>query len=127
MTFFSSAFGISREACAIFTGKRAEALGEGLGVLAREQRGRHHDRDLLAVHRRDEGRAQRDFGLAEADVAADEPVHRLARAEIVEHRVDDVLLILGLVIGEAGAELLVHAVRDGEPRRLAQHAARPRS
>src|SRR5439155_17058470 len=44
----------------------SEAVGEGLGVLAREQRGRYHDGDLLAVHRRDEGRAQRDLGLAEA-------------------------------------------------------------
>jgi hypothetical protein len=34
----------------------AEALGEILRVLAREQRGRHHDRHLLPVHRRDERR-----------------------------------------------------------------------
>jgi hypothetical protein len=89
-------------------------------VLAREQRGRHHDGDLLAVHCRDEGGAQRHFGLAEADIAAHQPVHRLAGAEIVEHRVDDGLLILGLVVGEAGAELLIHAVRHGQARRLAQ-------
>jgi hypothetical protein len=31
-----------------------------------------------------ERRAQRDFRLAEADVAADEPVHRPAFGEIVE-------------------------------------------
>ena len=63
----------------------AEALGEGLEVLARQQRGRHHDRHLLAAHGRDEGGAQRHLGLAEADVAADQPVHRLAGAEVVEH------------------------------------------
>ena len=66
-------------------GEAAEALAEGLVVLAREQRGRHHDCDLLAVHRRDEGGAQRHLGLAEADIAAHQPVHRLAGAEIVEH------------------------------------------
>ena len=66
--------------------KAAEALGEGLGVLARQQRGRHHHRDLLAVHRGDEGGAQRHLGLAEADVAADQPVHRPAGGEIVERR-----------------------------------------
>ena len=98
----------------------AEALAEGLVVLAREQRGRHDHRDLLAVHRRDESGAQRHLGLAEADVAAHQPVHRLAGAEIVEHRVDHGLLVLGFVVGEAGAELLVHAVRDGELRALAQ-------
>ena len=53
-----------------------EALGEGLEVLAREQRGRHHHRHLLAAHGRGEGRAQRHLGLAEADVAADQPIHR---------------------------------------------------
>ena len=108
-------------------GEAAEALREGLVVLAREQRGRHHDGDLLAVHRRDEGGAQRHLGLAEADVAAHQPVHRLAGAEIVEHRVDHGLLVLGLVVGEAGAELLVHAVRDGELRAPRATAARPRS
>jgi hypothetical protein len=61
-----------------------EALGEGLEVLARQQRRRHDDGDLLAAHRRDEGGAQRHLGLAEADIAADQPVHRPAGAEIVE-------------------------------------------
>ena len=70
--------GTRREACAILTGKPAQAVGEGLGVLARQQRRRHHHRHLLAVHRGDEGGAQRHFGLAEADVAADQPIHRPA-------------------------------------------------
>ena len=98
----------------------AEPVGEGLEVLAREQRRRHHDRDLLAVHRRDEGGAQRHLGLAEADVAADQPVHRPAGGEIVEHGVDGGLLVLGLLVGEAGAELVVEAGSTAEPRRLAQ-------
>ena len=100
--------------------KPAEALGEGLGVLAREQRGRHHDRDLLAVHGGDEGRAQRHLGLAEADIAAHQAIHRPAGGEIVEHGVDGGALIVGLLVGEAGAELVIEAVIDAEPRRFAQ-------
>ena len=98
----------------------AQALGESLGVLARQQRRRHHDGDLLAVHRGDEGGAQRDLGLAEADIAADEPIHRPAGVEIVEHGADGGELILGLLVGKAGAELVVEARGDGEPRRLVQ-------
>ncbi len=51
--------------------KAVEAVGEGLVMLAREQRRRHDNRHLLALHHRDEGRAQRHLRLAEADVAAD--------------------------------------------------------
>ena len=69
-------------------GSPAKRCDEILGVLAREQRRRHDDRGLLAVDRGGEGRAQRDLGLAEADVAADQPVHRPARREIVERRLD---------------------------------------
>ena len=100
----------------------AEALGEGLGVLARQQRGRHHHRDLLAAHHRDEGRAQRHLGLAEADVAADQPVHRAAGGEIVERRIDRGLLVVGFLVGEARGEFVGRAGRDREPRRLAQLA-----
>ena len=98
----------------------AQSIGERLEVLAREQRGRHHDRHLLAVHGGDEGGAQRHFGLAEADVAANEPVHRPAGGKIVEHGADGGLLVVGLVIGKAGAEFVVEAGLDREPRRFAQ-------
>ena len=54
-----------------------EALDEGAMVLAGQQGRGTDDRHLLARHRRHEGRAQRHLGLAEADVAADQPVHRL--------------------------------------------------
>ena len=86
-------------------------------MLARQQRRRHHHRHLLAVHRRDEGGAQRHFGLAEADIAADQPVHRPAGGEIVEHRVDGRLLVLGLLIGEARGELVIEALRRRQHRR----------
>ncbi len=80
-----------RRPCAT-TGRSAPAArrtaGRSLGVLARQQRRRRDDRRLLAVDRRGEGGAQRDLGLAEADVAAHQPVHRPARGEIVERRLD---------------------------------------
>ena len=55
-------------------------------MLAGEQGGRRDHRNLLAVHRRDERGAQRDLGLAEADVAAHQPVHRLAFGEVARAR-----------------------------------------
>ena len=90
-----------------------EALGEGAEVLARQQRGRHHHRDLLAGHRGDEGGAQRHLGLAEADIAADQPVHRPAGGQIVEHVARWRCLVLGLLVGEARRELVVDALRAG--------------
>ena len=99
-----------------------EALAEDARVLAGEQRRRHDDRGLLRVDRRGEGGAQRHLRLAEADVAADEPVHRPAGAEVVERRLDRALLVLRLVIGKAGAEFVVEAVGHGEARRGLGHA-----
>ena len=86
-----------------------EALAEGAVMLARQQRGRRDHGDLLARHRRHEGRAQGDLGLAEADVAADQPVHRLAGGHVVQHVGNGLQLVVGLGIGEAGAEFLVGA------------------
>ena len=56
------------------------ALAEVVVVLLREHGGRHEDGDLLAAHHRLERGADRDLGFAEADVAADEPIHRAARS-----------------------------------------------
>ena len=88
-----------------------EAVGEGGVVLPRQQSRRADDRHLASAHRHDKGRAQGHLGLAEADVAADQPVHRLAGAEVAQHVGDGVQLVLGLLIGEAGAELVEDAVR----------------
>ena len=57
-----------------------EALGERAVVLLGEDRRRRQDEHLLAVVGGLEGGAQRDLGLAVADVAADQAVHRLRRA-----------------------------------------------
>ena len=88
-----------------------EALDEGAVVLARQQgRGADHGH-LLAGEGGDEGRAQRHLGLAEADIAAHQPVHRLARRHVFQHVGDGLELVVGLGIGEAGAEFLVGAFR----------------
>ena len=59
-------------------------------VLLREDRRRAQDHDLLAVLRRLEGGPQRHLGFAEADVAADEAVHRLGGLHV------------GLDVGDGG-------------------------
>ena len=81
------------------------ALGEGLLVLADEQRRRHEDRDLLAVLDRLERRAHRDLGLAVADVAADEPVHRDLLLHVGLDLVDADQLVGRLDVGEGVLEL----------------------
>ncbi len=94
-----------------------EALAEGLEVLAGEQRRRHHHRDLLAFHHGDERGSQRNLGLAEAHIAADEPVHRPALGQVLGHGLDAGELVVGLVIGEARQEFGVGAVGNLEDRR----------
>ena len=82
-----------------------QALGEGAVVLLRQDRRRHEHQHLLAVLGGDEGRAQRDLGLAVADVAADEPVHRARGLHVGLDRVDGVALVRGLAVGEGLLEL----------------------
>ncbi len=91
-------------------------------MLAREQRRRHHHRDLLARHHRDERRAQRHFGLAEADIAADQPVHRAAARQIRRHRLDTGQLVIRFLIGEEGDEFVISALGLLQRRRLLQLA-----
>ena len=56
-------------------------------VLRREDLGRRHERHLQPVLHRDDRREQRDDRLARADVALQQPVHRLRP----QHVVDDLL------------------------------------
>ena len=69
-------------------------------VLLGQDRGRHEKGRLFAFLHRLENGADRDLGLAEADIAADEPVHR-ARAFHVPFRFEDgPLLVLGFLVDE---------------------------
>ena len=81
-------------------GETFEPADEIVEMLAREQCRRTHDRDLQPRHRRDERAAQRDLGFAEADIADDQPVHRLARRQILQHFADRAVLIVGFGIGK---------------------------
>ena len=76
------------------------AFAQIFPVLLGEDRRRHEKGRLLAfLHRLEDG-ADRDLGLAKADVAADEPVHR-ARAFHVALRFENgALLVLGLLVDE---------------------------
>ncbi len=71
---------------------------------------------------RDEGRAQRDFGLAEADVAADQAVHRLARAHVVDDGVDRRRLVGRFLEAEALGERVQVVRLDFELMALARGA-----
>ena len=86
-------------------GETGVALGEGLGVLAHEQGGGREDGDLLAVGHGLEGGAHGDLGLAVADVAADEPVHRLGPLHVRLDLVDGDQLVGGLGVGEGLLQL----------------------
>jgi hypothetical protein len=81
-----------------------EAVAEVLVVLLGQQRGRAQYRHLLAVGHGDEGGAHGDLGLAEADVAADQAVHRLAGFHVLDHGIDGRLLVGRFLEAEAVGE-----------------------
>ena len=74
-------------------------------MLLGEDRRRHQHHHLLALGRRLVGGTQRDLGLAVADVAADQPVHRPVGLHVGLDRLDRVDLVGGLAIGERALEL----------------------
>ena len=63
-------------------GKLGHARAEAAMVLFRQDRRRHEHSDLLARIDRPERAADRDLGLAVADVAADQAVHRLSLGHV---------------------------------------------
>ena len=105
--------------------ERGVALGERGEVLLDQQRGRHQHRDLLAVLHRLERGADRDLGLAVADVPADQPVHRHRPLHVALDLVDGAELVRGLHVGEGVLEFAlpgrVRAEREpgrGHPGRV---------
>ena len=91
-----------------------EAVAEGLAVLVGEEGRGHEDRHLLAVLYRLERGAHRDLGLAEADVTADEAVHRHLALHVGLHRVDRGLLVGRLLEGERILHLVLPRRVGGE-------------
>ena len=88
-------------------GQAGEALLEGVVVLLRQHGRRHEDGDLVAVHHRLEGGAHRDLRLAEADVAADQAVHRPRRLHVGLDLADRGELVGRLDVRERRFELLL--------------------
>ena len=86
--FCCSALLRKRDSAATLHREVVEALGEGHEVLLGQHRRRREDRHLLAAQHRQQRRAQRDLGLAVADVAADQPVHGPPVLHVVEHGLD---------------------------------------
>ena len=78
-----------------------EALGERAVVLLGEDRGGREHQHLLALTGRLEGGAQGHLGLAIADVAADQPVHRSRRFHVGLDQFDRLQLVGCLGEGEA--------------------------
>ena len=95
-----------------------EAPGKGLHMLASQHGGGRHHGHLTAGEDRGGGGTQGHLGLAEADIAADEPIHRPPRGEIAHHPVHGARLICGEVESETGGEALHLPDRGGQDRRL---------
>ena len=87
--------------------ERREPLAERDEVLLGEERRRHEHGDLLALHHGLERRAHGDLGLAEPDVAADEPIHRLGQLHVGLDLVDRRDLVGRLLVGERVLELVL--------------------
>ena len=81
-------------------------------MLLGQDRGGREQQHLPAVDGDGECGAHRDLGLAEADVAADEPVHRTRCLEILLHGFDRGLLVGRLAVGEARLELRQPLARE---------------
>jgi hypothetical protein len=92
----------------------AIALAEGVPVLLRKDRRGREEEGLAPIRRRDEGCAHADLRLPEADVAADEAVHRAGCLEVLLDGFDRRQLVRSLLVGEARLELLDELVVGGE-------------
>ncbi len=99
-----------------------EAVHQRLVVLLGQQRGRRQERHLPAARDGDEGGAQGHLGLAEADVAAHQPVHRARADHVLDHRVDGGVLVGRFLEAEVVGELLVVLRRVAEGVALARRA-----
>ena len=82
-------------------------LAEGVQMLLGQDRGRDQHGHLPAVLRRLEGGPDRHLGLAEADVAADQPVHRARPLHVGLGLGDGPDLVGGGDEGEGGLEFLL--------------------
>ena len=82
-----------------------EALGKREVMLVGQHRGGYQHRHLFAIDGGLEGRPQGHLGLAEADVAAEQAVHRAARLHVGLDLLDGAQLIGCLLVGEGHLQL----------------------
>ena len=101
----TSAGGRNRETISTRDREIAETLPEGRRVLLGEHRCRHQHQHLAPAGDRLQRRPHGDLGLAEADVAAYQPVHRPVALHVLGHRVDGPQLVVRLLVGERRLEL----------------------
>ena len=94
-----------------------KALGESLEVLTGQKGGRYHHRNLAPGHGGNESCTKCHFRLAEPNVAANQPIHRPPRRQIVKNRIDRRKLIVRFLVGESRRELVVDAFRCFHHRR----------
>ena len=88
-------------------------------MLFAEQGGRAQHGHLLAAGDGAEGGAQGDFGLAEADVATDQAVHRFARFHVFDHGGDGLRLVDRFLEAETVGEGLIVVFLESEGMALA--------
>ena len=87
--------------------KWRKALGKIIVMLMRQQRGRDQHRHLAVVLHRFECGPHGHLGLAVPHVAADQPVHRLARFHVAGDVLDRFQLIGRFLVFEGGFELVI--------------------
>ncbi len=87
-------------------------------VLLGEDFGRRHERDLEAVLHRDQGGHERDDRLARADVALEQPVHRLRAFHVADDFGNHLLLIAGQLERQHAPRRLADLVGDDDRTRL---------
>ena len=95
-------------------GEGLHARNGGIKMLPRQNGRGRQNRALLAAHHALERRAQGDFGLADADVAAQQAVHRVGLLHVMLDVGGAGQLVGGLVVGKALFKIPLPGVVIGE-------------
>ena len=96
--------------------QRLQPAGEVPEVLFRQNFGRRHERDVVAAFQRHQRAARRHDRLAGADVALQQPPHRVRAGQVLAQLAQDFGLRLGQLEAEPGEkgldEMIVAAARQ---------------
>ena len=101
-----------------------QQLAQGHGVLLGERLGRRHQHRLEAGFERAQHRVERDHGLARADLAHQQPLHRLAGVEVGVDLVEGAQLVVGRLEGQRLDPAPDALPWLAEPRRRSRGAVR---